>query len=81
LGEAAKRATRVPPGHPEAFIEAFANVYREAARAIEAEVEGQPVPEGLDFPTVEDGVEGMAFIAAAVQSSKGGGIWIKMPTA
>ena len=81
LGEAAKRASRVPPGHPEAFIEAFANVYREAARAIWAEVEGQPVPEGLDFPTVEDGVEGMAFIAAAVQSAKGGGTWIKMPSA
>ena len=81
LGEAAKRATRVPAGHPEAFIEAFANVYQEAARAIRAEVDGQPVPEGLDFPTIDDGVEGMAFIAAAVQSAKGGGIWTKMPSA
>ena len=81
LGEAAKRATRVPSGHPEAFIEAFANVYQEAARAIRAEVDGQPVPEGLDFPTVDDGVEGMAFIAAAVESAKGGGIWTKMPSA
>ena len=78
LCEAAKRFTRLPPGHPEAFIEAFANVYREAARAIRAEVEKQPMPEGLDFPTVDDGVEGMAFIAAAVESAKAGGIWTKM---
>jgi len=79
LSDAAKRFTRLPFGHPEAFIEAFANVYLEAARAIEAEVTGQPIPEGLDFPTVEDGVEGMAFITAAVQSAKGGAAWTKMP--
>jgi predicted dehydrogenase len=78
LSDAAKRFTRLPSGHPEAFIEAFANLYREAARAIQAEVNGQPPPEGLDFPTVEDGVEGMAFITAAVQSSEAGGIWTKM---
>lgn len=79
LSDAAKRFTRLPFGHPEAFIEAFANVYLEAARAIEAEVTGQPIPEGLDFPTVEDGVEGMAFITTAVQSAKGGAVWTKMP--
>ena len=78
LSDAAKRFTRLPSGHPEAFIEAFANIYREAARAILAEVTGQPMPEGLDFPTVEDGVEGMAFIAATVQSAKGGAVWTKM---
>ena len=78
LSDAAKRFTRLPPGHPEAFIEAFANIYREAARAIRAEVDGQPMPEGLDFPGVEDGVEGMAFIDAAVQSAKGGAVWTKM---
>ena len=78
LSDAAKRFTRLPSGHPEAFIEAFANVYREAARAIQAEVNGQLPPGSLDFPTVEDGVEGMAFIAAAVQSAEAGGIWTKM---
>ena len=40
---------------------------------------GQPSPEGLDFPTVDDGVEGMAFIATAVRSAKEGGAWTKMP--
>ena len=79
LSETAKKFTRLPFGHPEAFIEAFANIYLEAARAIEAEVSGQPLPQDLDFPTAEDGVKGMAFIAAAVQSAKNGGIWTKMP--
>jgi predicted dehydrogenase len=78
LSDTAKRFTRLPFGHPEAFIEAFANIYLEAARAIEAEVNGQPQPKDLDFPTADDGVKGMAFIAAAVQSAKGGGIWTKM---
>jgi predicted dehydrogenase len=79
LSDAAKRFTRLPFGHPEAFIEAFANIYLEAARAIEAEVAGQPIPEDLDVPTVDDGVEGMAFITAAVQSAKGGAVWTKLP--
>jgi predicted dehydrogenase len=79
LSDTAKRFTRLPSGHPEAFIEAFANIYLEAARAVEAEVNGQPLPEDLDFPTADDGVKGMAFITAAVQSAKNGGVWTKMP--
>jgi predicted dehydrogenase len=77
LSETAKRFTRLPPGHPEAFIEAFANIYLETARAIEAEVEGRPVPPDVDFPNVDDGVLGMAFIDAAVKSANAGAIWIK----
>lgn len=79
VSDAARRATRLPPGGPEAFIEAFANIYREAARAIRAEVNGDLIPEDLDFPTVDDGLEGMTFITAAVQSAKAGGVWTKMP--
>ena len=79
LSDASLRATRLPPGGPEAFIEAFANIYREAVRAIRAEVNGDPAPEDLDFPTVYDGLEGMAFIATAVQSATTGGVWTKMP--
>jgi predicted dehydrogenase len=79
--DVAKRFTRLPVGHPEAFIEAFANIYVEAARAIEAEANGKPLPNDLDFPTVEDGVKGMAFIATAVQSAKAGATWTKMITA
>ena len=77
----AKRFTRLPFGHPEAFIEAFANIYVEAARAIEAEVNGQPIPPDCDFPTVHDGVEGMAFISTAVESAKAGGVWTRMADA
>jgi len=80
VSDAARRATRLPPGGPEAFIEAFANIYREAARAIRAEINGDLTPEDLDFPTVDDGLEGMAFITTAVQSAKAGGVWAKMPT-
>jgi predicted dehydrogenase len=80
LSDAAKRFTRLPAGHPEAFIEAFANIYREAARAIEAEVAGQPVPADVDFPTVDDGVTGMAFIETAVKSAKAGATWTKFAT-
>src|ERR1700737_1227108 len=70
LSDAAKRFTRLPSGHPEAFIEAFANIYLEAGRAVEAEVNGRSLPKDLDFPTVDDGVKGMAFITTAVQSAK-----------
>jgi predicted dehydrogenase len=78
VSDVAKKFTRLPSGHPEAFIEAFANVYVEAARAIEAEVEGKPIPSDVDFPTVEDGVMGMAFIATAVKSAKNGAVWTKL---
>lgn len=80
LSGVAKRFTRVPAGHPEAFLEAFANIYREGARAIECEINGMPLPDNLDFPNVNDGVEGMAFIETAVLSAKKGGAWTKMPT-
>jgi len=56
MGGEARRFTRLPAGHPEGYLEAFANIYREAFRAISAEVEGRPMPRNLDFPTIEDGV-------------------------
>ncbi len=80
LSETAVRAARLPTGAPEGYIEGFANIYSEATRAIYAEVNGEVIPEELDFPTVEDGVEGMAFIAGAVQSTKDGGIWTRLPS-
>lgn len=75
-GPEASKFTRLPFGHPEAFIEAFANVYLAAAEAISDAISGTyPRAEGYDFPTVDDGVEGMAFIEAAVASSKANGAW------
>jgi predicted dehydrogenase len=77
VSDIAKRFTRIPSGHPEGFIEAFANIYLEAARAIEAVKEGKSIPADVDYPTVEDGVLGMAFIATAVASAKNGSTWTK----
>ena len=70
--------TRHPSGHPEGFIEAFANIYRNFALAIRCRLNGEePRPEYLDFPTVEDGVRGMRFITKVVESAKSDRKWIK----
>jgi len=79
VGEQAKRFTRVPAGHPEGYLEAFGNIYREAFRAIAAEVAGKRRPKDLDFPTIDDGVYGMAFIETAVKSARRGARWVKFP--
>jgi predicted dehydrogenase len=75
----ARRFTRLPAGHPEGYLEAFANIYREAFRAIAAEVAGRPPPREPDFPTIDDGVIGMAFIEAAVKSARRGAPWVQFP--
>ncbi|HTX66460.1 MAG TPA: Gfo/Idh/MocA family oxidoreductase [Opitutaceae bacterium] len=74
-----RRFTRIPAGHPEGYLEAFGNIYREAFRAIAAEVERRPRPRDLDFPTIDDGVIGLAFIETAVRSARRGARWVKMP--
>ncbi|PTY06914.1 oxidoreductase [Opitutaceae bacterium EW11] len=79
VSDVAKKFTRTPSGHPEGYLEAFANIYAEAFRAIRAEVGGEPLPEDLDFPTIDDGVYGMAFIETVVKSSKLGAKWVKFP--
>jgi len=78
LSAAAQKYSRLPFGHQEAFIEAFANVYLAAADAIEDEVLGRKLKKNYDFPTIEDGVIGMAFIATAVKSSKSRTKWTRM---
>lgn len=80
LGDAAKSNTRTPFAHPEGFIEAFANVYLAAAAAIADRIDGEPAPPGgYDFPTVDDGVAGMAFIETAVRSSASSEKWTRFP--
>lgn len=80
LSDIAKANSRTPFGHQEAFIEAFANVYRAAATAIADRVAGRKAPKaGYDFPTIDDGVEGMAFIDSVVKSAKRGARWVKFP--
>lgn len=78
-GAAAGRVTRVPPGHPEGYLEGFANIYAEAARAIRAaRRKGGKLPKDVIYPTVLDGVEGVAFVEACVKSSKKNGAWTKL---
>ena len=76
---AAARNTRVPAGHPEGYLEAFANHYANFADTILATEAGEtPDDIMLDFPNVADGVEGMTFIEKVVESSKSGQKWTKM---
>jgi predicted dehydrogenase len=73
---AAARVTRVPAGHPEGYLEGFATVYAEVAAAIRAARTGGAAEAAVHFPTVRDGVKGVAFIEAAVASSRQGAVWI-----
>jgi predicted dehydrogenase len=78
MSNAARRATRLPMGHPEGFIEAFANLYRDFALALDARRRGEPLDRDvLDFPTVHDGVRGMRFLDAVVTSARTGG-WVEL---
>jgi predicted dehydrogenase len=78
LGKAALANTRLPMGHPEAFLEAFGNVYKNYALALQARIMGKkPKAENLDFPDIEDAVRGMAFIESVVKSSKSSTKWTK----
>ena len=74
----AGRVTRVPPGHPEGYLEGFANIYTEVARAIKAARSGKKPDKDVAFPGIADGVAGMAFIEACVKSSKANGKWTKV---
>jgi predicted dehydrogenase len=77
-GAAAARVTRVPPGHPEGYLEGFANIYKEAAAAILAARAGKKPDRAVTFPTVEDGVKGVAFVDACVRSSKRNAAWVTL---
>lgn len=77
-GAAAARVSRIPSGHPEGYLEGFANIYAEAARAIHAKRKGMPVDPAVTYPTVEDGLKGMLFVDACVRSSKRNGAWVRV---
>ena len=68
--------TRIPSGHPEGYLEAFANLYKNFALTLQARLEGkEPTAEMLDFPTVSDGVRGMAFIENVIASGRSTQKW------
>ena len=76
---AASRVTRIPAGHPEGYLEGFANIYGEAAAAIRARRgNNSSLPEDIIFPTVQDGVKGIRFIDACVKSSSDNAGWVKL---
>lgn len=78
LSSFAKTNCRTPGGHPEGYLEAFANIYKNFALTLSSKLSGkQPTPEMLDFPSVEDGIRGMAFIDNVVESSKSDQKWTK----
>jgi predicted dehydrogenase len=76
-GEAAAKVSRIPSGHVEGYLEAFANIYSGCAELIAARIEGrEPAAEARLVPGVEDGARGVKFIAAAVDSGSRGGVWV-----
>jgi predicted dehydrogenase len=79
LSSFATHNTRIPAGHPEGLLEAFGNIYRNFALTVSAKMNGEtPTPEMLDFPQVEEGVRGMAFVDKVVESNHSTEKWIKV---
>ena len=66
----------MPPGHPEGYLEGFANIYKEAAAAILAARAGKKPDKAVVFPTVADGMKGVAFVEACVRSSNRNAAWV-----
>jgi predicted dehydrogenase len=77
-GDAAARMTRIPAGHPEGYLEGFANIYAEAARAIIARRDGVALDSAVTFPGLREGLEGVAFVDACVRSSARNAAWVKL---
>ena len=74
-GDAAARMSRIPPGHPEGYLEGFANIYTEAADAIHAARTGGKAASEVLYPTVQDGLKGVQFVSACVKSSADNASW------
>jgi predicted dehydrogenase len=74
----AKANIRLPSGHPEGYLEAFANIYRNFARTVRKRMNGEtPTEIELDFPTIEDGIRGMQFVETVIASGKSNSKWVK----
>ena len=76
--EASSSYTRVPPGHPEGYLEGFATIYRSFAKELNSVKAGEKPSKKYDFPTVSDGLRGMRFIYAAVASSDNNAAWVSL---
>jgi predicted dehydrogenase len=79
LSSYARLGTRTPPGHPEGYLEAFANIYRNFAFTLQARMNGMDAkPEWLDFPGIEEGIRGMLFVEKVVESNASEQKWTKL---
>ena len=78
LSSQTNKHTRLPGGHPEGYLESMANLYRNFAHRIECEKNNQEADPELDFPSLEDGVRGMKFIEAVIQSSSNNSTWVEL---
>jgi predicted dehydrogenase len=79
LSDAAKNATRIPTGHPEGYLEAFATIYVGVVQAVRAHADGRPLKTAeYQFPTVYDGLRGMQFITRAIESCNAGSRWVAL---
>ena len=79
LSEAAQAAQRIPAGHPEGYLEAFANIYKNFAATVNARLDGKEATAiQKDFPSIDDGLRGMIFVEKVVENSKGTEKWTKL---
>ena len=77
-GDSAARLSRIPPGHPEGYLEGFANLYGEAADAIVAMRDGKKPASDVIYPSVRDGLKGVQFVSACVKSSARNAAWVAL---
>ena len=77
-GPEAARVSREPPGHPEGYLEAFANIYAEIARAVTARRDGTELSAEVTFPGIAEGLQGVAFVDACVRSSRKNAAWVSL---
>lgn len=79
LSDATNANTRIPFGHPEGYLEAFANIYRNFSRTVRKRINGEePNDFDLDFPTIDDGIRGMQFVETVIKSGKSNAKWIRI---
>ena len=78
IGEKAAKYGRLPSGHPEGWIEAMGNLYRSFTECLNAKLDGTFDESMIDYPTVEAGAEGLAFVEACLKSSQNGNGWVEL---
>lgn len=75
VGDQSARLTRIPAGHPEGYLEGFANIYREVADEFSEKISGKPISKDILYPTSKEGLYGVSFIEAAIESNSKDSVW------